>query len=109
VTVKRINPDGRYIDYFQSISSSSQALSNRFGVRICDGRCFALLMVGDQEPTTFGNSHQIPVQPEALPSHLRIVVDDHFLNYPDSDLIDVLAGRKSFHDALNRQQELQVY
>jgi hypothetical protein len=107
--VKRINADGRYIDYFQSLSSSPQALTNRFGVRICEGRCFALIVVGDQEPTTFGNPHEIPIQPEALPSHLRIVVDDHCLNYPDSDLIDVLAGRKSFHDALTHQQELQVY
>ena len=66
-------------------------------------------MVGDQDPTTFGNSHPIPVQPEDLPSHLRIIVDDHCLNYPHSDLIEVLAGRKSFRDALNLQQELQVY
>jgi hypothetical protein len=66
-------------------------------------------MVGDQDPTTFGDSHPIPVQPEALPSHLRIIVDDHCLNYPDSDLIDVLSGAKSFRDALNLQQELQVY
>jgi hypothetical protein len=107
--VKRINRDGPYIDYFQSLSSSSQALTNRFGVRICEGRCFALIMVGDQEPTTFGASHQIPVQPDALPSHLRLIVDDHCLNYPESDLIEVLAGAKSFHDALNMQQELQVY
>jgi hypothetical protein len=107
--VKRINLDGRYIDYFQSLSASPQGLTNRFGVRICEGCCFALIMVGDQEPTTFGNSHPIPVQPEALPSHLRIIVDDHFLNYPDSDLIGVLAGRKSFQDALNLQQELQAY
>jgi hypothetical protein len=107
--MKRVNREGRYIDYFQSLSPSSQALTNRFGVRIRDGRCFALIMIGEQEPTTFGNSYQIPVPPEALPSHLRIVVDDHCLNYPDSDLIEVLSGAKSLHDALNLQQELQVH
>lgn len=107
--VKRINPEGAYIDYFQSLSSSSQGLTNRFGIRVCEGRCFALIMVGDQSPTTFGDPHQIPVQPEGLPSHLRIVVDDHCLNYPDSDLIEVLSGAKSFHDALNLQPELQIY
>lgn len=109
MTVKRINLEGPYIDYFQSLSSSPQAFTNRFGVRICEDRCFALIMVGNENPTTFGDSHQMPVQPEALPSHLRIIVDDHCLNYPESDLIEVLAGRKSFHEALNLQKELQVY
>ena len=36
-----------------------------------------------------------------LPSHVRIVVDNHMLNDPASDLIDVLTGKKSFQEALN--------
>jgi len=29
-----------------------------------------------------------------------MIVDDHVLNYPASDLIDVLIGKKSFQHAL---------
>jgi len=29
-----------------------------------------------------------------------MIVDDHLLNYPSSDLVDVLAGKKSFQEAL---------
>jgi hypothetical protein len=36
-----------------------------------------------------------------LPCNLRIAVDDHMINYPASDLRDILTGRKTFQDAFH--------
>jgi hypothetical protein len=48
----------------------------------------------------FGRLSQIPVRLDIFPDYLRMILDDHLLNSPDSDRMDVLNGKKSFRDAL---------
>jgi hypothetical protein len=91
VTVKTIGLDGTYIDYFNTVHG--------FGIRVLEDRCFVVIQIGDGQPV-FGHPHKIPLQLETVPSHVRMIVDDHVLNYPASDLIDVLIGKKSFQHAL---------
>jgi hypothetical protein len=46
----------------------------------------------DGQATASGKEFRIPIQLERLPSHVRMIIDDHVLNYQASDLIDVLTG-----------------
>ena len=85
-----------HIDYWQRPHPAQRGLQNRFGVRVRDGRCWALIQIGDEDPFTFGKAHDIPVDLSMLPSYLRMIVDDHLLNDPNSDLVEVLGCRKSF-------------
>ena len=90
-----------HIDYWQSFCLVEAGLENRFGVRVQDGRCWALIQIGNGEPYTFGPPHDIPVELSILPSFLRLIVDQHFLNDPNSDLFEVLTGEKSLEEAIN--------
>ena len=96
-----IGSDKAYIDYFQGVSASQVGLSNCFGVRVWDQAFCAAVKLGDGAANPCSKKFQIPVQLENLPSHIRMIVDDHLLNYPASDLIDVLRGKKSFEQALD--------
>ena len=89
--MKTTGLDETYIDYFNMVHG--------FGIRVLEDRCFVVIEIGDGQPV-FGHPHQIPLQLETVPSHVRLIVDDHVLNYPASDLIDVLIGKKSFQQAL---------
>lgn len=60
--------------------------------------CVVVIQIGNGQPI-LGEAHQIPVQLETAPSHVRMVVDDYLMNYPTSDLMDVLSGKKSFQEA----------
>src|SRR6267378_1265978 len=80
VTVKTTGLDGTYIDYFNTV--------HHFGIRVLEDCCLVVIQIGDGQPV-FGQAHQIPVQLETVPSHVRLVVDDHLMNYPTSDLMDV--------------------
>ena len=84
------------IDYWQHFYVGRQGLKNRFGVRVRDNQFWAVVQVGDDEPFTFGQAHDIPADISKLPGYLRMIVDDHRLNNPASDLTEVLAGEKSF-------------
>ena len=84
--------DETYIDYFNVV--------HRFGIRVLEDRCLVVIQIGDGQPI-FGQAHQIPVQLETVPSPVRMIVDDHLMNYPSSDLMDVLTGKKSFQEALD--------
>jgi len=95
-----VGPNRTYIDYFQGVSSSTDGLLNSFGIRVRDGSCLVVVKNGDGEAAASGKEFRIPVELEMLPSHLGMIVDDHVLSYPASDLIDVLTGRKSFQQAL---------
>jgi hypothetical protein len=53
-----------------------------------------------------GKDHPLPVKLEALPSHLRMIVEYHALNCPNPDLVEVLAGKKSFQEALDSPAEV---
>src|SRR2546426_525980 len=98
--VNTVGPDSTYIDYFQGVSSSSGRPLNSFGIRVREGSCLAVVKNGAGQADTCGQEFRIPVQLAMLPSHVRIIVDDHVLNYPDPDLIDVLTGKKRFQQAL---------
>ncbi len=92
--MKTIGLDGTYIDYFNTVHG--------FGIRVLEDRCFVVIQIEGGQPV-FGHPHQIPLQLEIVPSHVRMVIDNHVLNYPASDLIDVMIGKKSFQQALESQ------
>ena len=48
-----------------------------------------------------GKDHPLPVKLETLPSHVRMIMEDLALNCPNPDLVEVLAGKKSFEEALD--------
>ncbi len=96
--MKDTGPD--YIDYWQSGCQAEWGLTARFGIRVQDGFCSAVNAIDSGQSMAFGRLYQIPVQLEIFPNYLRIILDDHLLNSPDSDLMDVLTGKKSFRDAL---------
>jgi len=99
VTVKTTGLDETYLDYFN--------LVHGLGIRVLEDRCLVVIQVGDGRPI-FGKAHRIPVQLETAPSHLRMIVDDHLMNYPASDLMDVLTGKKSFQEALESPNKIGV-
>ena len=90
--MKTTGLDETYLDYFNMVHG--------FGIRVLEDRCLVVIQVGDGRPI-FGQAHQIPVQLEIVPSHVRMIVDHHLMNYPTSDLVDVLTGKKSFQEALD--------
>ena len=93
--------DGASIDYLSSVFTSRRGLTNRFGIRVLQDRCSVIIQIGDDQPNTFGKLHRIPLQLEILPSYMRMIIDEYVLNDPRSDLMDVLTGKKSFHEALD--------
>jgi|HubBroStandDraft_5_1064220.scaffolds.fasta_scaffold813661_2 hypothetical protein len=97
---KKIAPDRTYIDYFQKESAVGRGLTNRFGVRITEEAFASVIEIADGQPFTFGESYPLPVKLETLPNAVRMVIEDHVSNQPDSDLTAVLTGRKSFQEAL---------
>jgi len=96
-----------YVDYWQNPYVSRRGLKNRFGIRITNGRCWPLIQMGDEEPYIFGQSHEIPVDPSMLPTDLRMIVDQHFLTYPNSDLYDVLVGNMTIEDGKKSQTKIE--
>jgi hypothetical protein len=63
--------------------------------------------IGDAQPFTFGERHPLPVKMYALPSPLLNTVENHLLNYPSSDVLEVLAGKKSIQEAVNSSTEIE--
>ena len=95
--MRKIGPD--FIDYWQGPFDPASS-GSRFGLRLREGRIWALIKLGDGPPDTPGVGYPIPVKIENLPAYLEMIVDDHLLNYPSSDVLDVLTGKKSFQEAL---------
>src|SRR5882672_2641265 len=89
-----------YIDYFQGVGSSPDGPHNSFGIRVREGSCLAIVKNGDGHAEVCSKEFRMPLQVETLPNHVIMIVEDHVLNYPASDLIDVLTGKKSFQQAL---------
>ena len=103
--MKDTGPD--YIDYWQSGCQAEWGLRARFGIRVQDGFCSAVNAIDSGQSMAFGRLYQIPVQLEIFPNYLRMILDDHLLNSPDSDLMDVLTGKKSFRDALGAATKME--
>ena len=91
--------DETYIDYFNMVHG--------FGIRVLEDRCLVIIQIEDGQPV-FGQAHPIPVQLETLPRPLRMILDDHLMNFPTSDLMDVLTGKKSFQEALESPNKIGI-
>src|SRR5882757_1325437 len=104
--MKDVGPN--YIDYWQKVCAAQRGLTSSFGIRVQDGCCLAVTSINGGQPNTFGKRYQIPVQLEILPTYLRMIIDNHALSYPHSDIMDVLTGRKSFQDALAAPRKREV-
>jgi len=104
--MKDIGPG--YIDYWQSVFEAQMGLTTNFGIRVQDGFCSAVNAIDGGRSMAFGRLYQIPVRLEILPSYLRMIIDDHLLNSPNSDLMDVLNGKKPFRDALAAPAKMEV-
>ena len=90
--MRKIGPD--FIDYWQGSCDSAKSLRSRFGLRLRDGHIWVLVKFGDEPPNTHGIGYPIPVAIESLPAYVAMIVNDHLLNYPSSDLMDVLTGKE---------------
>jgi hypothetical protein len=99
--VRTVSADHAHIDYFQSVSSAQGYLSNRFGIRVRPGFCSAVVRNAEGQVNCIGQEFQTPLHLGVLPVHLRMIVGNHVLKFPASDLIDVLTGKKSFREALD--------
>jgi hypothetical protein len=92
VTVKTTGSDRTFIDYINVV--------HRFGIRVIEDRCSVVIHVGDGQ-SIFGKTCHIPLQLDTAPSLVRMIVDNDLMNYPNSDLTNVLTGKKSFQQALD--------
>jgi len=91
-----------HVDYFQGDNASRLGLKEGcFGIRVMEGRYWAVVKIRDGQPFTFGECYPLPVRFDSLPNYFRRIVDDHRLYCPSSDLAEVLDGRKPFREALN--------
>jgi hypothetical protein len=90
-----------YLDYFQGLSASQKGMLNCFGVRLREGSCLVVVKNRDGQVNPSGKEFRTPLQLERLPTYIRMIIDDHVLNYPASDLIAVLTGEKPLQEALD--------
>jgi len=97
VTMKTIGSDNTYIDYWQDVATP--LLKTQFGIRVREGRFSAIIKVGAGQPRVVSESYPIPIKPGTLPTLISTIINHHVL-HPNSDLIEVLKGEESFHEAL---------
>ena len=97
--MRTVSADRACIDYWQDYGAGRQVLKSHFGIRVWEDRCCAITNVAAQTPSMFGEPHPIPLDlASAAGKHsLSNVVANH---HPDSDLVAVLTGKKTFHEAL---------
>ena len=106
--VRTIDPDKLYIDYFQAGFTLHKGFQNCFGIRVEEGHCCcAVVKIGNAQPFTYGKRYPLPLKIHALASPLRSTVENHLLNYPGSDLLAILAGKKSFQEAVNSPTQVE--
>ena len=106
--MKIISPERTHIDYFQSLRAVQRGLTNRFGIRVLKSECVAVIHIGPGEANTFGKAFPLPLQLEALPTYMKMIIDDHLLNYADSDLMNVLSGKRPFEEALDSAKKIEI-
>jgi hypothetical protein len=102
--LRYVSPDHGYIDYCYD-----HARDERWGIRIRPGRATVLCSDGNdlQRMVTVDNSQvPIPIPEFAEPQGMDVLPqvllarEEYLALYPDSDLAEVLAGRKSSTEAL---------
>ena len=109
--MKTIAPDGAYIDYWHYRGYCCS------GVRVWASCCRALASDPEQGPEglmEYGEQHSIPVPTDLRSRRIGTLSDDppiageilwHMICSPGSDLRQVVAGEKSFHEALSSAGE----
>src|SRR6266481_1626018 len=105
--MKVTDPDKTYIDYFQGAWCLQEGLANRFGVRVREGLFGAVVKIGDGQVKACGKEFRIPLQLEELPTFVRLIIYDNVLNYPASDLTDVVSGKKSSQQASDSPPKIE--
>ena len=100
--MKTIGSDNTYIDYWQDVANTP-LLKTQYGIRVREGRFSAIIKVGAQQPKVVSEIYPIPIKlpikPGTLPTFISTIINHHVL-HPNSDLIEVLKGEESFHEAL---------
>jgi hypothetical protein len=105
--VRTVGPDKSFIDYYQAVCATRKGLQNCFGMRIANGHCCAVVKIGNVQSFPYGPRYPLPVKIYDLPNPLHNTVENHLLNFPASDLLEVLQGRKSFQEAVNAPPEIE--
>jgi hypothetical protein len=97
--MKTTSADRTYIDYWQDYGAG---IKSHFGIRVWADRCSAITNVGAKEPNLFGAARPLPIDLSGTEGQhsLNNVISEHRNRHPDSDLVDVLTGKKSFKEAL---------
>lgn len=96
--MKTTSADQAYIDYWQDYGTGKKS---HFGIRVWPDRCSAITNVGAKNPNLFGEPHGLPIDlSDTQGQHsLNNVISEHMHRHPDSDLVDLLTGKKSFKEA----------
>jgi serine/threonine protein kinase len=97
--MKTTSADRTYIDYWQDYGTG---IKSHFGIRVWADHCSAITNVGSANPNLFGTPRDLPVNLSGTEGQhsLKNVISEHTSRHPDSDLVDVLTGKKSFEEAL---------
>ena len=98
-SMKTTSADHTYIDYWQDYGTGKKS---HFGIRVWADRCSVITNVGAASPNLFGDSRELPIDLSVTEGQhsLNNVIEEHTHRHPDSDLVAVLTGKKSFKDAL---------
>jgi hypothetical protein len=97
--MKTISADKTYIDYWQDYGTGRKS---HFGIRVWEDYCAVITNVGAENPSLFGDRHKLPVDPAGTEGQhsLNNVIAEHLHRHPDSDLAELITGKKSFKEAL---------
>jgi hypothetical protein len=97
--MKTTSADRTYIDYWQDYGTGAKS---HFGIRVWADHCAAITNVGAGNPNLFDDPHALPIDLSTTEGQhsLNNVIREHTQRHPDSDLIAVLTGKKSFNEAL---------
>jgi hypothetical protein len=97
--MRTVSADRSHIDYWQDYGTGRKS---HFGIRVWADRCCAITNVGSENPSPFGEPHPLPIDIAGTEGQhsLNNVISEHMNRHPDSDLIDVLTGKKSLKEAM---------
>jgi hypothetical protein len=97
--MKNISPDRTYIDYWQDYGAARRS---HYSIRVWEDRCCAITNVASSNPQILGKVHALPVDlSDIAPKHsVSNITQEHMRHHPESDLHDLLTGKKSFREAL---------
>jgi hypothetical protein len=97
--MKTPNRDQTCVDYWQDYGTGQKS---HFGIRVWTDSCSVITNVGAELPKVFDNRHGLPIDLSSTEGQhsLNNVVSEHMHRHPESDLVAVLTGKKSFKEAL---------